>query len=443
MFKLAHAGNRLCVRGTPFGAYMTSRSHRPVFKHIRQIPVGMGVVCCLFAPACRKNTPPRPPVIPSVTTAHPVKHEVFEWDEYTGHLEAVETVDLRARVSGLIVAAAFEEGSMIRKGDLLIEIDARPFQAELDTKLADEAKATADVNLAQIEMKRMASVPPDARSSIEYDTSAASLKRAEALLAGAKAAVEASRLNVEWCRVLAPIDGRIGRKFVTPGNLVSGGSGAGTLLTRINSVDPIYCYIDVDEQSVLKYQRLAREGKRVSARDARIPCFLQLSHDNRPPIEGVIDFVDNRMDSGTGTIRGRGVFPNADGRLTPGFFGRVKIPGSGRYDAVLVPDSAVVTDQNQKVLLVVGADDKVETRPVQLGSLLGTLRVIESGISTTDRVVINGLLQAQPGSKVAPRDSNIPPSALEKAAFGLETFSRAASQPAPTTQPEAAAEARP
>lgn len=422
---------------------MTSRHVRPLLQTTSFFLLVIGATGLIVAAGCRKNAPPRPPVIPSVTVAHPVQHEVFEWDEYTGHLEAVETVDLRARVSGLVVAAAFEEGSMVKKGDLLVEIDARPFQAELDTMLADEAKATADVELARIEMKRMESVPPDARSSIEYDTSAASLKRAEALLAGAKAAVEATRLNVEWCRVLAPIDGRIGRKFVTPGNLVSGGSGAGTLLTRINSVDPIFCYIDVDEQSVMKYQKLAREGKRTSARDARIPCFLQLSHDDRPPIEGVIDFVDNRMDSGTGTIRGRGVFPNADGKLTPGFFGRVKIPGSGRYDAMLVPDSAIVTDQSQKVLLVVGANDVVETKPVKLGSLLGRLRVIESGVGTNDRVVINGLLQAQPGSKVAPRDSTLPADALEQAAFGLETFSRAETQPATTTAPVDAAEVRP
>jgi len=412
----------------PSPARAVRRIRIPLFPFV-------AMVGCVVFGGCRKPAAPRPPVIPSVTVAHPVRHEVFEWDEYTGHLAAVETVDLRARVSGLVVAAPFEEGSIVRKGDLLIEIDVRPFQAELDTKLADVAKALADVELARIEMKRMEGVPPEARSSVEFDTSASALKRTEALLAGARAAVEASRLNVEWCRVTAPIDGRIGRKLVTPGNLVTGGSGAGTLLTRINSVDPIHCYIDVDEQSVLKYQRLAREGKRTSARDAQIPCLLQLSHDNGPPIGGVVDFVDNRMDSGTGTIRGRGVFPNPDGRLTPGFFGRVKIPGSGRYTATLVPESSILTDQNQKVLMVVGANDVVETRPVALGSLLGRLRVIERGIEPSDRVVINGLLQAQVGGKVAPRDSEIPASLFEQASFGLEIF-EPASQPA-TTDPAA------
>jgi len=219
-------------------------------------------------------------------------------------------------------------------------------------------------------------------------------------VAGAEARVAAARLNVEWCRVLSPIDGRVSRKHVTEGNLISGADGQGTLLTTITSVDPIYCYVDVDEASSLKYAALAREGSRVSARQARIPTRLQLANETNYPHVGEVDFVDNRVDPDTGTIRGRGVFSNADGWLLPGLFARVRIPGSGRYDATLVPDSAITTDQSTKLLMVVDAKNVVEARPVRLGALFGDLRSIVSGVGPEDRVIINGLMSARPGAVV-------------------------------------------
>lgn len=349
-----------------------------------------------------------PQAVPAVTVARPVQHEVMEWDEYTGHLGAVEFVEVRARVSGLIVSAPFKSGGEVQKGDLLVEIDVRPFQADLDSRLADEARAAAQVKLAEIELKRIQDMPPEASVPIEFQRAEASLREAQAVQAGAKAAVESARLLVEWCRVTAPIAGQISSKFVDPGNLITGGGGTATLLTTIASIDPIYCHIDADERAVLKYQRLRQEKKRVSARDAQIPFFMQLADETTFSREGLVDFVDNRIDPMTGTIRGRGILPNPGGYLTPGYFARVRIPGSGRYVATLVPDAAVLTDQNQRVLYVVGPDDFVKVRPVKLGALFGELRSIESGIEVSDRVIINGLMQARPGVKVNPQDASIP-----------------------------------
>lgn len=406
------------------------------------VPVlAIGILPC--GGCWQRPTPPGFPP-PAVTVARPVQREVIEWDEYTGHLDAVESVEVRARVSGLIMSAPFREGTVVNAGELLLEIDVRPFQAELDSRLADTARAQAQLDLAQIEFRRIEGMSPDARTETEYDTAAANMRQAQAVVAAAKAAVDAARLNVEWCRVIAPIGGRISRKDVTPGNLITGGGGQATLLTTITSIDPIYCYVDTDERSVLKYQRLAQAGKRISARDERIPCFLALSDESGFPHQGEVDFVDNRVDQMTGTIRARGIFANTDGRLIPGYFARVRVPGSGRYQTLLVPDSAVTTDLGQKQLLVVKADNTVEARSVELGALFGELRAIQSGIALEDRVVINGLLQARPGSKVAPREGAVSMDTFRLTSPGspatqaLPTASRPALRPAAsqsTTQP--------
>ncbi len=361
----------------------------------------------IFSTQCSRQDPPHPPPVPTVTVAHPVQHEVVEWDDYTGYLDAVDFVEVRARVSGLVMSAPFQAGSIVKQGDLLVEIDVRPFQAELDSQIAEESRAAAQVRLAEIELKRIQDLPPEASVPIELQRVEAALAEASAVFAGAKAAVESARLNVEWCRVTAPIAGRIGERQVDPGNLITGGIGTATLLTTIASIDPIYCYIDADERAVLKYQRLAREQKRVSARDARIPFIMQLADETTFAHRGIVDFVDNRIDPRTGTIRGRGILANPGGYLTPGFFARVRIPGSGRYTATLVPDSAIATDQNQKLLYVVARDDLVEMRPVELGALFGDLRAVSSGVQVSDRVIINGLMHARPGARVAPQLASI------------------------------------
>jgi RND family efflux transporter MFP subunit len=348
-----------------------------------------------------------PPALPpaAVTVARPVEKEVVDWDEYTGRLQAVETVELRARVGGYLERADFQEGAVVKEGAVLFAIDQAPYKAELDRAQAQVQSASAQSENAATEFTRIERLRAGGGSSEkEFQDAKYAKMKAAADLEAAKAAAENARLNYEWCQVKAPIDGRISRKFVTPGNLITGGTASGTLLTVIERVNPVYCYVDADEASVQKYARLSREKKRVSARDARIPAFLQLLGETGFGHEGVVDFVDNRFDPSTGTLRARGVFANPDGWLLPGMFARVRVPGSGRYRAILVPDAAIDTNQNLKFVRVVGADDVVENRRVTIGSLFGQFRVIESGLSGNERVVINGLQRAIPGTKVAPAE---------------------------------------
>jgi RND family efflux transporter MFP subunit len=385
----------------------------------------------LFVPVgCGRPEPPPAPPPPAVTVSRPLNREVIEWDEYTGRLEPVDSVEVRARVSGLIESVPFKEGSNVKKGDLLFVIDVRPFKAELDSKIADVAKAEAQLLQATSDFKRVQeAVKTKAVSEQNFDSAKAALDSAKAQLAAGRAAEDASRLNVEWCNVTSPIAGRISNKAVTEGNLVNGGAGQATLLTTVVSQDPIYCYVTVDEASVLKYGELAREGKRVSARYAQIPTFMAVGNEKGFPHEGVVDFVDNRIDPGTGTIRGRGVFPNPDGFLVAGMFARVRIPGSGRYTALLIPDQAIGADQDRRFVMVVNADDVVEMHPVKLGALFGGLRAIPSGVKPGDRVIVNGLQRARPGAKVSPTEQPIPEDALVLTAPGSAT-----TQALPATQ---------
>jgi RND family efflux transporter MFP subunit len=405
----------------------------------RRVPGVVAVMLALVA-GCGERPPRADAPAPAVTFAKPVQREVIEWDEYTGRLEPVESVDVRARVSGLIESAPFREGANVKKGDMLFIIDVRPFRAELNSRIADVAKAKAQVLQTTSDLKRIQeAVKSSAVSQRDLDAAKAALDRAKAELAAAQAAQEAAQLNVDWCYVISPIDGRISNKRVTEGNLVNGGAGDATLLTTVVLQNPIYCYVDVDEASVLKYAQLAREGRRVSARYRQIPIFMAVASEVGFPHEGVVDFVDNRIDPGTGTVRGRGVFTNGDGFLQPGMFARVRIPGSGRYQAVLVPDAAVTTDQNQKLLMVVSGDNVVQPRPVTLGALFGEFRVITSGVSTDDRVVVNGLLHARPGAKVSPQETVLSTDSLKLTAPGSPTTqalpaTRPATQPLPATR---------
>lgn len=393
--------------------------------------------CPFFAAGCGEGDASAAPPPPVVTVARPMQREVIEWDEYTGHLESPESVNVMARVSGFIEETPFDEGSIVRKDDLLYVIDRRPFKADLDSKLADVERAESQQELAELHYKRFDKVRnTKAISEEDYDTAKAELSQAKSVVASAKAAAEVSRLNLEWTRVVAPINGRISNKVVTKGNLINGGVGQTTLLTTIQSIDPIYCYVDVDERSVLRYAQLAREKKRVSARDAKIPAFLQLENETTFPHEGVVDFVDNRVDPATGTLRARGVFPNPDRTLTPGFFGRVRVPGSGRYQALLVPESAIGTDQDLRFLLAVGADSTVQLKPVKLGALFGKLRCIESGIGPSDRVIINGLQSARPGAKVDPQEAQIPANLLILTAPGSPTTQALPETRPATTRPD-------
>ena len=368
---------------------------------------------------CRKAEPPPPPPPPAVTVARPVQREVIEWDEYTGHLEPVETVEIRAGVSGFIDTAEFEEGALVEAGQLLFVIDPRPFEAELALQQAEVQRATAQRDFAVNEFKRIEGLrPTGGASELELENARQRMLEAEAAIAAAAARVRSAQVNLGFTRVTAPISGRISRKYKTPGNFINGGEGQSTLLTTIASIDPIYAYLDVDEQSVLKYQRLSLEKKRNSARDMKIPIFMALSNEQGFPHEGVVDFVDNAIDPQTGTLRGRGVFSNPNGYLTPGMFVRLRIPGSGRYVTHLVPDLAIGTDQDQRFVLVVNSEGTVERRVIRPGTLFGRFRSIEEGISTDDRIIINGLQRARPGGKVNAEETELNADAVQMTAPG-------------------------
>ena len=356
------------------------------------------LIALLFAGCGKRVAPTAPP--PTVTVVQPVAREVIEWDEYIGRLESPETVEVRARVNGYLDKVHFKEGKEVKKGDLLFTIDPRPYQAEFDHANGEYQRALAQVELAQNDFERAKRlIATKAISEEDYDTKSKTYAAAQAAVVSAKAVMESAKLNLEFTEVRSPIDGRTSRAFVTQGNLVSGGLlGAGaTLLTTVVSLDPLYCYADADERAILKYLQLRREGSRVSARDERIPAEMGLADETGFPHKGFIDFVDNRVDPNTGTLRGRGVFPNADHSLSPGFFARMRLPGSGKYPALLIPDRALGSDQAQKFVYVVNAEKKVEFRAVTVGPIIDGLRVVKTGLKPSESIIVEGLLRVRPG----------------------------------------------
>ena len=352
----------------------------------------------LFTGCGKQAQPPTP--LPVVSVTQPVVREVVEWDEYIGRLESPETVEVRARVSGYLDKVHFKEGKEVKKGDLLFTIDPRPYQAELDHANAEYERAVSQTDLAKNDFERAKRlIATKAISEEDYDTKSKTYTAVQAAVRSAKATLDSAKLNLEFTQIRAPIDGRISRAVVTEGNLISSGvAGSGaTLLTTIVSLNPLYLYGDADERSVLKYLHLRREGTRVSARDELIPAEMGLADEAGFPHKGYMDFVDNRIDPGTGTMRARGVFSNADHSLSPGFFGRIRIPGSGKYPALLIPDRALGSDQAQKFVYVVNAEKKVEFRPVKIGPMIDGLRVVKEGLKPGEQIVIEGLLRVRPG----------------------------------------------
>ena len=352
---------------------------------------------------CAQQPPPPPSFPPLVVTiSQPIERQVVNHDEYTGRTTAVEEVEVRARVSGYLVKVNFTEGAEVPKGELLFQIDPRPFQATLDAAKgqvalweAKRARAEADV------ARNQRLLPKGAASQKDLDNSISDLGEARAEIQSAQAAIEQATLSLEFTRITAPISGRISRTSITEGNLVTADT---TLLTTIVSMHPMYAYFDVDERSMLRYQQLARERKRQSAREARVPVLLKLANEEGFPHEGIIDFIDNRVDPTTGTIRTRGVFPNTNRVLTPGLFVRVRIPGSDTYTALLVADRTLGTDQGQKYVWIVNEQNVVEYRVVTPGSLQSDgLRVIQAGLKPDEWVIVNGLQRARPGVTVAPQ----------------------------------------
>ncbi|HEX2238201.1 MAG TPA: efflux RND transporter periplasmic adaptor subunit [Gammaproteobacteria bacterium] len=359
--------------------------------------------------ACGGKSDPVPkPPPPTVTVARPLVKQVTDWDEYTGRLAAVDSVNVRARVSGYLKSMHFKDGAFVSKGDLLFVIDPRPYQAALDRAKARADQAKAQLELARDERARAERLfESNAVSQQEFQARVQAEREAVARLEAAQAAVQSARLNLGFTHVRAPISGRISREFVTNGNLISGGTANSTLLTTIVSLDPIYVYFTADERSVLRYMRLARRGIRPSSRDFRNPVRLQLADEKGFPHKGYMDFVDNQIDEATGTMMGRAVIPNPNYLLVPGLFARVKLRGEGPYKALLVPDAAIGTDQVQKFVYVLGRNNIIARRQVQLGEVIGGLRVIRAGLSADDEVVIKGFQRVHAGSPAAPERASL------------------------------------
>jgi multidrug efflux system membrane fusion protein len=353
---------------------------------------------------CGKKEEAAAPPPPAVTVAQPTKRMTTDWDEFTGRFDAIQQVQVRARVTGFINKVAFVDGAVVKTGDLLYEIDPRQYEAAAEQSQGQLDDAKGKVLLAQRELDRATTlIKTQAISENIVDQRAQALSAAQALVLQAEGALKQAQLNVEYTKVVAPIDGRVSRHLVSVGNLVQGSESGATLLTSIVSITPIYVYFDMDEATYQRNSRLWFEGKRPSSRDTPNPVEITLIGQTKPSHTGKMDFLDNRLDIGTGTLRGRAVVDNQDQSILPGQFARVRVIASGEYEALLIPDAAVATDQSRKIVMVVKPDDTVEARPVTLGPLDQGLRVIREGLKPEDRVIIEGLQRARIGAKVTPK----------------------------------------
>ena len=372
---------------------------------------------------------------PPVSVAPATQREVQEFDEFTARLEAPDTVDVRARVAGTVEAVRFKEGQLVKKGEPLFTIDARAFKADVARAEAQVAALKTQVDLAKAELARSEKlVAIQAVSAQEIDQQRAAVRSAEANQKAAEAVAAQSRLNIEYANITAPVSGRTSRANVTPGNLVGVGD---PVLTTLVSSDKVYVYFDASEATYLKYMRAARDGSRPSSRDVANPVQMGLSNEQGYPHAGKMDFVDNRLNPATASIRGRAVFDNKGGLFTPGLYARLKLIGSGTYNAVVVPDRAITTDQTRKIVLIVGANNVVQPRPVTPGALIDGMRVVD-GVKAGEMVIVDGLLRAFPGAPVTPQvlkvdDKGMPIPAPPQGPPG------AAPAPAPASAPASAA----
>lgn len=403
----------------------------------------------LIGAGCGKpNSPPPQQGLPQVTVSKPLVMPIVEWDEYTGRIEAIDYVEVRARVSGFLESTHFEEGRLVEKGDVLAIINPRPFQTALAQAQArlEEAKANAKESEAMVkqakadkeEMKAQLTLADQrldrlkqlsnsiAREELEeaisqqsraqaagnaadakIESAQAAVATSKATISSAEAALHSAEIQLGYTTVRAKVSGRVGDRKVTEGNIISGGDSSSTLITTIVSIDPVYVYFDANEQEYLKYQRLAREGTRKSSRDTKNPILVALVNEQGFPHKGHMDFVDNQLDPNTGTMRGRGILSNDDGDLTPGLFAKVRLPGSGRFEAKLLPDSAIGSDQADRFVYVVKDDGSVERRNVELGTIAHGLRVINKGLDGNESIVIDGLQRIVPDIKVEAKQGKI------------------------------------
>lgn len=367
----------------------------------------------LFLSACNESdksqgqaAPPPPPV----TVASPLVKQITEWDEFTGRYDATASVEVRARVSGYLQTINFADGAMVKQGDLLFVIDPRPYQAAVDRAQADLNSAQARLDLAKAQLERaQALVSQSNVSRSAYDQAVQERRAAEAQVQQTTAGLQAAQLNLDFTQVKAPIAGRVSNRRVDTGNLVTGDPNA-TLLTTIVALDPIYFEFDMSESDYLAYQRAIVAGKLPSTRDNATIIQTRLPDEDDWPHAGTMNFVDNQLDPGSGTIRARAILDNKDLFITPGQFGRLRLPGSNEYEAILVPDSAILTDQSNRLVMTVKDDGTVEPRIIRPGPTYpGGLRIVREGLTGQEKVIINGLVRARPGGKVTPQPGKIEP----------------------------------
>ena len=354
----------------------------------------------------RQASSPAPPP-PEITVSQPVTRKIIEWDEYTGRFDAVEAVDVRARVSGYLTEVRFTDGQEVKAGDLLFEIDPRPFERALDQAKAQLDEANVRVSNAGLDVERgRPLLKSEAISKKTFDDRENLVREGTAAVKVAEARVKTAELELSFCRITAPISGRISRTLVTRGNFVSGGGNdtGNTILTTIVTQSPIYIYFDVSENNALKYSRLTQSSGKGAAGMVGATVGVGLPDEERAfPHSGKLDFVENRLDQGTGTLRARAVIPNPDDLFSPGMFARVRLQGSPEYEALLLPDEAIGTDQATRFVYVVGSNDVPERRTVELGPLIDGLRVIRKGIAAQDWIVVRGQQRVQPDQKIIPK----------------------------------------
>lgn len=369
------------------------------------LAMGMATAAILNV-GCSSSAQPKSTASPApveVSVAEVICKQLGDSDEFTGRLEAVNSVEVRPRVSGYLQSVHFKEGAIVHQGDLLFQIDPRPFQAEVDRLKGELSQAKAQVSRTASDFERAERLHNnDGMSAEEYDRRAAARNEADARVASTEGALRGAQLNLEFTRVTAPITGRVGRAEITEGNLVEAGAAPGRPLTTLVSLDPIYVYFDVDEQTYLKYARLT-QARGTRSNELRNAALLGLADEDGFPHAGLLSFVDNQVSSSTGTIRLRATFANKNLALTPGLFARIRLQGGGAYSGCLAKDEAVVTDLNQKYVFVLGKENKLEYRPVKLGPMTDGLRVVRDGLHEGDVIVVNGLQRVRPGSPVTPK----------------------------------------
>lgn len=365
----------------------------------------LGSIAAMVLSACGNpeaaNQAEAPPA-PEVSVAQVISERITEWDEFTGRLQAPQTVNLVPRVSGYIEKVHFTEGALVNKGDLLVQIDPQPFAAEVTRLKAELQSAQSASDLAESEYQRAEKLSVARAISAELlDTRLARKQQTAASVASVKAALHRAELDLSYTRITAPISGRVSYAQITAGNYVNAGQ---SQLTSLVSTDKMYAYFDVDEQSYLKYLRLSEDGKRADTRDATAnPVYMALADDSDYQHMGNIDFVDNSVNQQTGTIRIRATFANSDNSLLPGLFARIKLVGSDSYQGILIDDKAIGTDLNNKFVLVVNAENQLEYRAVKLGEKVNGLRIVREGLSANDKIVVNGLQRVMPNIQIEPK----------------------------------------